>query len=46
MKKIIAILAVLCLTAGCLIGCGPAEEAAVAEDPNTVPEDTYELTGI
>lgn len=43
MKKIIAILAVLCLTAGCLIGCGPAEEAAIAEDPNTVPEDTYEI---
>ena len=44
MKKILAMLLTLVMFCGTLVGCGGKnDKTALTEDPNTVPEDTYEI---
>lgn len=43
MKKLTAILLAAVMTCTVLAGCGKDKTATLTEDPNTVPEDTYEI---
>lgn len=43
MKKVLAILSAAAMTCGLFSGCGQKNAAVTMEDPNTVPEDTYEI---
>ncbi|MCI8405086.1 MAG: ABC transporter substrate-binding protein [Clostridia bacterium] len=43
MKKKISVLLTLIMLGGALAGCGGGQIASSGEDPNTVPEDTYEI---
>ena len=43
MKKVLAILLASVMTCGLFSGCGQKNNAVTMEDPNTVPEDTYEI---
>ncbi len=43
MKKRISALLAVAMLGGALAGCGGSKVATGGEDPNTVPEDTYEI---
>lgn len=43
MKKFLAMVMMLVMLCGCLAGCNGGNNVAQMEDPNTVPEDPYEI---